>query len=140
MHIHHVVAAALIEGDRILLCHRSPTRRWYPNVWDLPGGHIEASETEIDAVRRELQEELGIEAHAVDDEPWAHIENGSPGAPEGVLKLSIWLVRRWRGNPTNRAPEEHDQIRWATSSELDSLPLAHERYAEILRDMLARLS
>lgn len=60
MTIHHVVAGALVAGDRLLLCHRSPTRRWYPNVWDLPGGHVEAGESEPEALRRELYEEIGV--------------------------------------------------------------------------------
>ena len=36
-----IVTALLRDGNRVLLCHRSPRRRWYPDVWDLPGGHVE---------------------------------------------------------------------------------------------------
>src|SRR5690349_1557820 len=55
-----IVAALLRDGDRVLLCHRSAARRWYPDVWDLPGGHVEAGETPGAALVRELREELGI--------------------------------------------------------------------------------
>jgi 8-oxo-dGTP diphosphatase len=39
-----IVAAFLRDGNRVLLCHRSAARRWYPDVWDLPGGHVEDGE------------------------------------------------------------------------------------------------
>ncbi|GAA2693767.1 hypothetical protein GCM10010412_085480 [Nonomuraea recticatena] len=39
-----IVTAVLRDGDRVLLCHRSAGRRWYPDVWDLPGGHVEEGE------------------------------------------------------------------------------------------------
>jgi hypothetical protein len=41
---HEIVAAVLVRDGRVLLCHRSPGREWFPNVWDLPGGHVEADE------------------------------------------------------------------------------------------------
>jgi 8-oxo-dGTP diphosphatase len=56
---HLVVAATLHSDDRILLCHRSPTRRWFPDVWDFPGGHVEPGEAPLQALARELLEELG---------------------------------------------------------------------------------
>src|SRR5215469_16567881 len=41
-----IVTAVLRDGDRVLLCHRSAGRRWYPDVWDLPGGHVEGGGSE----------------------------------------------------------------------------------------------
>lgn len=61
--VHVVVAAVLRRRGRALLVHRSPQRRWYPDVWDLPGGHVEAGEDPAQALARELTEELGTTAH-----------------------------------------------------------------------------
>ncbi len=58
--IHHVVAGLLVDGDKVFLCHRSPGRRWYPSVWDLPGGHVEENKAPSVALVRELHEELGL--------------------------------------------------------------------------------
>jgi 8-oxo-dGTP pyrophosphatase MutT (NUDIX family) len=55
-----IAAAFLRDGDRVLLCHRSAGRRWYPDVWDLPGGHVDEGERPEAALVRELDEELGI--------------------------------------------------------------------------------
>ncbi len=59
---HQVVAGLLRRDGRGLLLHRAPTRRWYPDCWDLPGGHVEHGETAHAALQRELLEELGINA------------------------------------------------------------------------------
>ena len=58
--MHTVVVAALVREGRVLLVHRSPNRRAYPGVWDLPGGHIETGESELTALTREMREELGV--------------------------------------------------------------------------------
>ena len=34
-----LVAALVVRDGQALLCHQSPLRRWYPDVWDLPSGH-----------------------------------------------------------------------------------------------------
>ncbi|TYB98768.1 NUDIX domain-containing protein, partial [Micromonospora sp. WP24] len=57
--MHVVVTGALVENDAVLLVHRRPTKRAYPDVWDLPGGQVEAGESELQALAREMHEELG---------------------------------------------------------------------------------
>jgi 8-oxo-dGTP diphosphatase len=123
------VGALLISGNRALLAHRHANRSWYPNVWDLPGGHIEPSETPSYALVRELREELGIEiAHP--REPPLQI------VADAQMHLSIWIVSTWTGTPSNLAPDEHDELRWIALHEINSLALAHPSYPELLRKAL----
>lgn len=55
-----VNAAILNDKNEVLLTRRSPQVR-EPGKWCLPGGHFEGGETWIEAMRREVREEVGIE-------------------------------------------------------------------------------
>lgn len=118
--MHEVVTAALVRQGRVLLVHRSPNRRAYPDVWDLPGGHIETGESELEALAREMHEELGVRIAAGSASHLCRLNAGREG--ESVV-LSAWMVADWRGTPTNVAPDEHDAIGWFRPEELP--PLAH---------------
>lgn len=117
-----IVTGALIREGRVLLAHRSPTRSAYPDVWDLPGGHVETGESELEALARELREELGVQV-SVDSA--VHLCRFSAGAG-GTVLFSAWLVGEWLGTPTNVDPVEHDSLRWL-ADELPSLAHAHVR-------------
>jgi 8-oxo-dGTP diphosphatase len=52
--------ALIMNGDgRLFVQRRSSTRSLFPNAWDIVGGHLEAGESVIDALRREITEETG---------------------------------------------------------------------------------
>ncbi|WP_299955377.1 GNAT family N-acetyltransferase [uncultured Modestobacter sp.] len=126
---HHVVCGALVRDGRVLLAHRAPGRRWYPDVWDLPGGHVEDGEDELDALRRELWEELGVTVTELETEPVARLT-------EDGVQLGIWHVHGWSGRPVNRSPDEHDELRWVSADELRRLDLADGRYVGVLTQLL----
>ena len=69
------VSALLRWGDGILLCHHAKRGR---NVWLLPGGGVHSGESLIDALGRELQEEVGIDAPPVEG-PIALVDSIAPG-------------------------------------------------------------
>lgn len=125
---HIVVAGLLRRRGRALMVHRSPQRRWYPDTWDLPRGHVLDGESSRDALARELDEELGIIAE-VAGERIARVQ--------GVhFRMDIWLVDRWAGDPSNQAPLEHDALAWMTEDELSGLRLADPRLPQLLRAAL----
>jgi 8-oxo-dGTP diphosphatase len=131
---HRVVAGALRKDGRVLLCHRSSTRTWYPNVWDLPGA--EGAEDERDALVRELAEELGVRVQKPTESPFAKlIAEGVRGEP-GV-ELAVWAVDAWDGAVVNQSPGEHDKLGWFSPTELGDLDLAHPSYVAILSTLLA---
>lgn len=107
---------ALVRGGRVLLVHRRPDKRAYPNVWDLPGGVLEPGESELDGLTRELHEELGIR---MDTGSVSHLCRVAAGPADEPALLSAWLVRDWDGTPSNLAPEEHDDFGWF---DLEDLP------------------
>jgi 8-oxo-dGTP diphosphatase len=128
---HHVVAVIMRRPGQVLLCHRSPGRRWYPDVWDFAGGHVEPGEDAQAALRREVAEELGADLQAVEDGPVLRRIDPNTG-----LDLTVWVSRRWRGRITNRQPEEHDMIGWFTAAQLDDLHFADPSYPRVLHRLL----
>lgn len=124
----HVVGGMLVADGRVLLGHRSPSRRWYPDVWDVPGGHVEPGETSRAALDRELREELGVVAVAATRLGAARFDD---------VLIDLWTVTEWTGVPVNRAPDEHDELRWFRADELPVATLAHPRLEPVLRAALA---
>jgi 8-oxo-dGTP diphosphatase len=125
-----IVAAFLRDGNRVLLCHRSASRCWYPDVWDLPGGHVEHGEMPSAALVRELREELGIAIAEPSGPPMHEIR-------AAAFDMQVWLVDMWSGTPINAAPDEHDAIAWFEETELVDLCLAHESYLPTFTQVLA---
>lgn len=111
-----IAVAVLVRDGHVLLAHRHPLRRWYPDCWDLVGGHVEPGELPEQAVLRESLEELGVHVH--DPQPV-----GMPFS-DPTLDLHAFLITRWEGEPANRAPDEHDDLRWFLPAELDHLKMA----------------
>ena len=123
-----------MRGDRVLLGPRIAGRRWFPDCWDLPGGHVEPGEHPAEALVRELREEIGVEA-VVAGPPSLHLEH-RVDLDDGAL-VDAWTITSWTGEPRNLAPDEHDELRWVAADELPGLHLAHPDYAAFLPRLLA---
>lgn len=127
--IRRVAFCVLVRGGRGLLAHRHPDRLLYPDVWDVPGGHIEPGETPEQAARRELAEEIGVEVLHLEPVP---VVVDVPGA-----ETHAFVSREWAGEPVNLAPDEHDELAWFAPEDLAGLRLAVPEVGEILRVAVA---
>ncbi|MFI9643133.1 NUDIX domain-containing protein [Micromonospora sp. NPDC051925] len=132
--MHIVVCGALVENGAVLLVHRSPARRAYPDLWDLPGGHVEAGESELQALAREMREEVGVQIVA---ESSSRLGDLRAGSGEDAVHVGVWHIGDWVGSPTNRAPDEHDDIAWVRVSELGGLPLVNSALPALLPSLPA---
>ena len=126
-----VVCGLLVRSSRVLFVHRNAARDWAPNCWDAPGGHIEQGESDFDALRRELAEELGVSVAPDDVRLVTHLRGDD-------FDARVFLVERWSGSPENRAPEEHDDLRWFSEEELPGLVLADPDLLDIVLGELRR--
>jgi mutator protein MutT len=126
-----VVAALLRGGGEVLLCYRSAQRLAYPAVWDFPGGHVEAGETPLQTLRREVLEEVGVSVHTE-----TLTETPDLRVTTGELDLSMWAVRAWEGEPMNCAPEEHDEVGWYDIGDAITKRLGQPAYRPWLATLL----
>jgi 8-oxo-dGTP diphosphatase len=106
----HVVAGLIVKEGKILVCQRT-RHQTMPLKWEFPGGKIEEGEQPRDALRRELDEELGIEA-AIGDEV-ARIRHHYKGG--GAVELRFYVVREYRGEIENRIFKD---VQWAAAQDL----------------------
>ena len=123
-----VVAALILEDDRILACQRT-RHQSMPLKWEFPGGKIEEGEQPRDALRRELEEELGIEANIGNQVARIHHEYPNGGAVE----LRFFEVRDYQGKIENRIFRE---VRWVERSKLSELDFL-EADLTLVRDLAA---
>jgi 8-oxo-dGTP diphosphatase len=105
-----VVAGLILREDRVLICQRTKHQSM-PLKWEFPGGKIETGEQPREALRRELDEELGIDA-SIGDEV-ANVKHRYPNG--GAVELRFFVVREYRGAIENRIFRD---LRWALPVEL----------------------
>jgi len=105
-----VVAALIVQNGNLLVCQRT-RHQTMPLKWEFPGGKIEEGEQPRDALRRELDEELGI-ASTIGDE-LARIQHEYPNGT--MVELRFFVVREFRGELENRI---FKQIQWAEPKDL----------------------
>ena len=138
--VHHIVAAVIVQTDRILLGLRAPDREFDPNVWDVFGGHIEPGEQPGQTLVRELKEELSItptqwmELETITEHVLEHDDS-----PTDDLIVHFYCVTAWSGTPVNVQPHEHTTIRWFSYREAIKLDLAHPNYPPLFAQCLGSI-
>jgi 8-oxo-dGTP diphosphatase len=105
-----VVAALIMNQGKVLICQRT-RHQTMPLKWEFPGGKIETGEQPRDALRRELEEELGIDAKI--GEEVAHIQHKYKNG--GAVELRFYVVHQFRGKIENRIFRD---IQWVDRKKL----------------------
>lgn len=105
-----VVAGLIVKDGKLLVCQRT-RHQTMPLKWEFPGGKIEEREQPRDALRRELEEELGILA-AIGDEV-KRIQHEYPNG--GMVELRFFVVRDYEGEIENRIFKD---VQWAAPRDL----------------------
>lgn len=127
MHYHYAVdftiACYIVRHDRVLMIHHRALDKWLPI-----GGHIDPGEDPDQALRREIQEESGLEVEIVADR--APIEDPTVRALFTPAHVNIHKITathshvvniyyaRWKSGEPVLAGAEHHQIRWFTRVDL----------------------
>ncbi|MDS1139224.1 Nudix family hydrolase [Pusillimonas sp. SM2304] len=111
-----VAAGLILQPDGSLLLAQRPSDKPWPGWWELPGGKIEPGETTLQALARELKEELDIEV--TNATPWVTYTHEYP---KNIVQLAFCRVTGWTGEPTG---VEGQTLAWVTpGAQLDVGPL-----------------
>ena len=87
-----VAVGVLIRSDDSFLLTSRPEGKAYAGYWEFPGGKLEVGETIAQALKRELQEEIGITIE--DCMSW---KTEQIDYPHALVQLNFCKVRRWSG-------------------------------------------
>ncbi len=88
-----VAVGVLFQPDGRFLLTTRPPGKAYAGHWEFPGGKLEPGETVVQALRRELHEELGISIH--DPVPW---KTERIDYPHAFVDLHFCKVMQWSGD------------------------------------------
>jgi 8-oxo-dGTP diphosphatase len=123
----HISVGIIRNSQREIFITQRDASSHMAGFWEFPGGKIEAGETAVDALIRELQEEVGIEAA----EPEL-IRTLQHHFPDRVIHLHFFLVQSWAGEPYGK---EGQPKRWVAQTELkeDDFPPANAEIVAALK-------
>jgi 8-oxo-dGTP diphosphatase len=110
------VAAGIITRDdgHVLLAER-PAGKPLAGFWEFPGGKFEVGESPVEALARELHEELGVELDEA--HPWI---TRTHAYPDRTVRLHMYRVLGWHGEPHGR---EGQQLSWQDPQAVSVSPL-----------------
>jgi 8-oxo-dGTP diphosphatase len=121
------VAGVLRNAQGKILLAQRPVDKHLGGLWEFPGGKCEANESAVDALSRELHEEIGIaEIHS---RPLIQVRHDYG---DKKIFLDVYLVTDWQGEP---AGKEGQPLAWVSLKEMDryDMPAADEPIIKALK-------
>ncbi|MGZ3690642.1 MAG: (deoxy)nucleoside triphosphate pyrophosphohydrolase [Pseudobdellovibrio sp.] len=109
------VSAGILKKDNMILVGQRPENHTLAGLWEFPGGKIELGESPEQALARELNEELGIEAEVGE----LKIACTHSYSDVGIIIL-FYEVLFWKGEPKTK---HHINLKWVKPSELPTMKI-----------------
>lgn len=122
-----VAVGVVVDGQGRILIARRAAHRHQGGLWEFPGGKVEPDESVLDALTRELHEEVGIRVLAA-----KAMLNVRFDYPDRSVTLEVFRVDEYRGEARGR---ESQPLRWVPPSELGdyAFPEANRPILDALR-------
>lgn len=141
--IFHVGVKAIIQNDKgqILLLEKNPKKRsgFNPPHWDLPGGRLKKGNQLLQALKREVQEEIGIRDLKIIRLLDVSISNFRVHLKDGSdvgLILFTYLCKSG-SNVTKLVDDEHQTLKWCNKN--DAIKLLKVKFADSLIDQIKKI-
>ena len=120
------VVAGILKKDAKILIGQRPENHTLAGLWEFPGGKIELGETPEEALARELNEELGIEAEVGELKLACSHSYGDVG-----ILILFYEILFWKGEPKT---QHHVHLEWIFPS-----ALADKKIPDANRKNLSRI-
>lgn len=122
-----VAVAIMLNSQQHVLTSWRQAHQHQGGLWEFPGGKREAEETMLDALKREIKEELGVAVEKA--EPFVRIDHDYG---DKKVSLDVWLVSHFTGEPQGK---EGQALRWQPINELNAMefPAANSAIIEALQ-------
>lgn len=102
--------------EKVFLAKRADTKKFYPGVFEIPGGHIDFGEDIVEGLKREVYEELGQEI--IVGEPFSAFTYMNEVKGAHAVEIAFF-ARFEKGAPEVRLnPEDHSEGRWFSEDEV----------------------
>jgi len=135
-----VITAIVAKRDKYLIMRRSASKKRFPGMWTVPGGHLETKdfvntpkETKEywynvleKTLRREVREEAGIEIDEIE-----YVTSLATVHADGVPSLVISCLAQYKSGELKLQQEETDQSVWVTLEEAKGYDLIDGIYDEL---------
>lgn len=122
-----IIVVGIIQNsrDEYLICKKPVTRGVFPGQWALPGGGIEKGERMVDALRREIREEVGIEIEAIKPlffKDGQHLKLFPDGSSQDIYMIFLLFVCRGCSEDV-RLGDEFEEFAWVKREALKDYDL-----------------
>lgn len=125
-----ITACALLHKKfggitKVFLPKRADTKKFLPSVYELPGGHIDFGEDPIEGLKREINEEFGVEISVGD--PFASFTYTNEVKGSHSVEIIYFATFLSPLEDITLNPEDHSEYGWFAENELEKVMTANKR-------------
>lgn len=119
-----ITACALIHHsfdgvEKVFVARRAATKKFLPNIYEIPGGHIDFGENIVEGLKREINEEFEIDVNIGD--PFAVFDYTNEVKGSHSVEIIYFATLTGRPEDIKLHPDDHSESRWLAADQLDVL-------------------